>query len=336
VVVNSLGVVAAQLFAPYGQARWAGGTMPTSYAFTGQRADSTTGLDYYVARYYDPVAGIFTSADTVLPGGGYDPAGLDHYAYVEDNPETRQDVDGHCWPFCAITAAVGAAIGFTADFMQQINDGNWSVGAWERTFADTALGAGAGFLMGTGFASAAGVGIMTGLLLGGIGVIAGTATPQDAFESAALGGIFNAFTPSFTGPVNGGDMEMAARAFFQGIFGMVDSGMENTIQQHLAMMSGEQASFDPTQFYFSIGIGGAASFFAQFGYDITLYLPKQSGSSRAITRFLNKGRDKGKVAIYNFLLALADSAGEATYQWYLGIPDDPARPTTIHHGKGSF
>jgi RHS repeat-associated protein len=95
VVVNFAGVVAAQLFGPYGQTRWAGGTMPTTFAFTGQRADATTGLDYYGARYYDPAAGTFTSADTVLPGGGSSPAGLNRYAYVAGNPETLTDPTGH-------------------------------------------------------------------------------------------------------------------------------------------------------------------------------------------------------------------------------------------------
>ncbi len=91
VVVTSTGVVAAQLFAPYGQGRWAGGTMPTSYAFTGKRADTTTGLDYYGARYYDPVAGIFISADTASGKG----AGLNRYGYVAGNPETLTDPTGH-------------------------------------------------------------------------------------------------------------------------------------------------------------------------------------------------------------------------------------------------
>jgi RHS repeat-associated protein len=91
VVVTSTGVVAAQLFAPYGQGRWAGGTMPTSYAFTGQRADSTTGLDYYGARYYDPAAGTFTSADTASGKS----AGLNRYGYVSGNPETLTDPTGH-------------------------------------------------------------------------------------------------------------------------------------------------------------------------------------------------------------------------------------------------
>jgi RHS repeat-associated protein len=95
VVVNYADVVAAQLFGPYGQLRWAGGTMPTSYAFTGQRSDSATGLDYYGARYYDSLSGCFTSADTTLPGGGFDPAGLNRYGYVAGNPETATDPTGH-------------------------------------------------------------------------------------------------------------------------------------------------------------------------------------------------------------------------------------------------
>jgi len=88
VMVNYAGVVAAQLFAPYGQTRWAGGTMPTSYGFTGQRSDSATGLDFYRARYYDPLTGCFTKADTVL-------AGLNRYAYAGGNPTTRTDPSGH-------------------------------------------------------------------------------------------------------------------------------------------------------------------------------------------------------------------------------------------------
>jgi len=39
--------------------------MGTSKGFTGQYADTLTGLDYYNARYYDPVVGVFLSADSV-------------------------------------------------------------------------------------------------------------------------------------------------------------------------------------------------------------------------------------------------------------------------------
>jgi RHS repeat-associated protein len=102
VALDSTGATqAAQLFAPYGSVRYSSGTLPTDDGFTGQHSDAVTGLDYYVARSYDPVAGQFTSADTVLPGNGYDPLGLSRYAYVQGNPETHVDADGHGFGRCA-------------------------------------------------------------------------------------------------------------------------------------------------------------------------------------------------------------------------------------------
>jgi RHS repeat-associated protein len=96
VVLNAGGsAVASQLFAPYGGLRYANGTMPTTYGFTGQRGDAATGLDYYRARYYDPVAGQFSSADTAVPGGGYNLWGLSRYAYTRGNPTSRTDPTGH-------------------------------------------------------------------------------------------------------------------------------------------------------------------------------------------------------------------------------------------------
>jgi RHS repeat-associated protein len=56
------------LYAPYGAVRYSSGTMPTDYGFTGQRADAAMGLGFYHARYYDPAAGQFASADTTLAG----------------------------------------------------------------------------------------------------------------------------------------------------------------------------------------------------------------------------------------------------------------------------
>jgi len=62
--------------------------MPTAKGFTGQRADaSTSGLDYYGARYYDPVIGQFASADTK--------EGPNRFGYVGGNPETLVDPTGH-------------------------------------------------------------------------------------------------------------------------------------------------------------------------------------------------------------------------------------------------
>jgi len=84
---------AVQLFAPYGSVRYSQGSIPTTYNFTGQRLDSQTGLLYYHFRYYDPVSGRFVRADTTQTNAG----GMDPYAYVGENPETRDDPTGHDW-----------------------------------------------------------------------------------------------------------------------------------------------------------------------------------------------------------------------------------------------
>ena len=85
-------VTATQLYGPYGAVRYQSGAIPGTRGYTGQRADAATGLDYYNARYYDPVAGQFTSADTTLGGG------LNRYVYVHGNPESRIDPTGHLDP----------------------------------------------------------------------------------------------------------------------------------------------------------------------------------------------------------------------------------------------
>ncbi|MGH2502952.1 MAG: RHS repeat-associated core domain-containing protein, partial [Ktedonobacterales bacterium] len=91
------GVSAVHLYGPYGGVRYQQGTLPTDHGYTGQISDAaTSGLDYYGARYYDAVAGQFTSADTWLAGG------LNRYAYVGDNPEVFVDPSGHHAQGCDI------------------------------------------------------------------------------------------------------------------------------------------------------------------------------------------------------------------------------------------
>ncbi len=75
----------SQLFGPYGNARASQGSINTAKGFTGQYNDSLTGLDYYVSRYYDPVVGVFLSADKTQ--GNLQ--GLDPYTYVGAIPRLR-------------------------------------------------------------------------------------------------------------------------------------------------------------------------------------------------------------------------------------------------------
>jgi RHS repeat-associated protein len=97
VALHGGSLAASTLYAPYGAVRYHSGTMPTDFGFTGQHSDATSGLDYYGARYYDPVAGQFASADTILPDRGFDLLALSRYAYVGGNPESRTDPTGNAY-----------------------------------------------------------------------------------------------------------------------------------------------------------------------------------------------------------------------------------------------
>src|ERR1019366_5576247 len=88
-IAGSATVLANQAYGPYGNKLYSAGSMGTSKGYTGQRGDPT-GLDYYNARYYDPVVGLFVSAD-IKQGNAQ---GMDPFASVGGNPETMNDPTG--------------------------------------------------------------------------------------------------------------------------------------------------------------------------------------------------------------------------------------------------
>jgi RHS repeat-associated protein len=88
------GMVAEQLYMPYGAPRWTSGTLPTDYRFTGQRADSYIKLYQMGARWYDGDLGRWISPDTIVPQPG-NPQSLNRYSYVLGNPLKYVDPTGH-------------------------------------------------------------------------------------------------------------------------------------------------------------------------------------------------------------------------------------------------
>ena len=85
-----------QYYYPWGNLRGSTEpTIPTDVGYTGQTLDTTTGLMYYHARYYDPTIGRFTAADTIIPNPA-NPQDLNRYSYVLNNPVLHTDPSGHC------------------------------------------------------------------------------------------------------------------------------------------------------------------------------------------------------------------------------------------------
>ena len=95
ITADSNGDKKAELrYKAWGENRYTDGATPTTYRFTGQRLDESTGLMYYGARYYDPALGRFIGADTIVPEPG-NPQDLNRYAYVRNNPLKYTDPSGH-------------------------------------------------------------------------------------------------------------------------------------------------------------------------------------------------------------------------------------------------
>ena len=87
---NTSALQGEQVYGPYGNPRDTAGSLGTDKGYTGQFHDALSGLDYYNARYYDPVAGIFLSPDTKQGNA----QGMSPYSYVAGNPETLTDPTG--------------------------------------------------------------------------------------------------------------------------------------------------------------------------------------------------------------------------------------------------
>jgi RHS repeat-associated protein len=74
ITTNSSGTKTGEIrYYAWGTERYTYGVTPTTFHYTGQRLESALGLYFYGARWYDPVAGRFISADSVIPIPGDNP-----------------------------------------------------------------------------------------------------------------------------------------------------------------------------------------------------------------------------------------------------------------------
>jgi len=82
-------------------------------------------LDYYNARYYDPVIGEFLTAD-VKQGNA---SGMDPYGYVGGNPETNTDPTGEYFA----QMGDGGVVQSIARFSNTVVDGQRAISVWTET-----------------------------------------------------------------------------------------------------------------------------------------------------------------------------------------------------------
>lgn len=82
----------ARAYAPYGRVRAQTGDTDSDRGFLGQIEDSTTGLSYLNARYYDPAQALFLSADPLYDTGKV--KSLNPYTYSAGNPVSFADPSG--------------------------------------------------------------------------------------------------------------------------------------------------------------------------------------------------------------------------------------------------
>jgi RHS repeat-associated protein len=82
-------------FYPYGGEMMLCDRASQHYKFTGKERDSESGLDNFDFRYYSSSLGRFMKPDEALLFDKGDPQSLNLYSYVENNPTSRTDPDGH-------------------------------------------------------------------------------------------------------------------------------------------------------------------------------------------------------------------------------------------------
>jgi RHS repeat-associated protein len=123
-------------FEPYGGEHAYTNTCSQNYKFTGKERDNESGLDMFGARYYGSSLGRFMTPDWAakpvnVPYAHFgNPQSLNLYSYVQNNPTTTGDPDGHdteAEKQAKIAAAAAAQKGSDAYDIKKTNISNMQV-----------------------------------------------------------------------------------------------------------------------------------------------------------------------------------------------------------------
>ena len=135
------GLYGRLLYKAWGEQRWSSGTTPTTYRYTGQRSESSLGLYYYGARWYDPNLSRWLQPDSIVPLAVEGVQAWDRYAYVNNNPIKYNDPTGHdvgcggrnadCSPYSNTSDKDRQDYLFSLMFLGSGEDGVWTRSDWE-------------------------------------------------------------------------------------------------------------------------------------------------------------------------------------------------------------
>ena len=186
----------------------------SAYGYAGEWADPT-GLVNLRARYYAPAQGRFLTQDP-FPGMLAQPATLQPYLYVVNNPVLLTDPSGEIAPLLLLGLAGGAIgggiYGFGSQVVHNLNQGMcfWDALTTNISAGQIALYAGAGALIGSGI----GLGSM------GLQALVGYIATKSAVGIAITGG---------TALSADGDPTNEIRSGFNVVYQIVENGVTKYI-----------------------------------------------------------------------------------------------------------
>jgi RHS repeat-associated protein len=162
VITDAVGTVQEQYFYyPYGGMVAQIGSDSNHYKFTAKERDSESGLDNFGARYYGSTVGRFMVPDwadkpTDVPYANFgNPQSLNLYSYVNNNPTTTRDPDGHCIEdACVAEVAVVVAVIESPEGQEAIEEAEGAA-AQILPAAEQVAGNGWNFIKGVAAAGAA-------------------------------------------------------------------------------------------------------------------------------------------------------------------------------------
>ena len=237
-------------YKPFGSVAYAAedNTYDTDKRFTGKTYDSSSGLHYYGARYYDSELCRFITADPTIQHP-YDPQDFNRYAYCRNNPVKYIDPTGYGWWDKLWGNVVAGVAGILAGIINPV----LGVAVY------SALSAGISAMQsGANFWAAAGIGLAAGIVGAAAGFAAGayagtfTFTKGVAWGASLIGGMAAGAAGGATGALlTSGNVGMGALSgaaagatmgAFSGIGGELGSTLGKMFGMPLAGVAGAAVS----------------------------------------------------------------------------------------------